>query len=123
MAVAQDGTINDVPAFVMEKHLERFLVLNWRETELGKEYDILEENGKMIGLQYLRGTRPIDILQETSFLSIQIRMMLMSPGLSQTPETRYFFCDLWPSVLFGSPVSFLRLGPETVPNPLLELPL
>lgn len=60
--VSTDKTIEDVSAFVMEKHLEDFLVRNWAQTELGKEYDIYEEGGECVGQQYETDTGPLDIL-------------------------------------------------------------
>lgn len=45
-----------------EKHLEDFLVENWKETEFGKEYDIYEEDGELVGQQFPSNTGPIDIL-------------------------------------------------------------
>jgi restriction system protein len=60
--VATDETIEDPSIFALEKHLEDFLVQNWRHTELGKHYDIYEEDGEMVGQQYLSDTGPIDIL-------------------------------------------------------------
>lgn len=50
--VGADETAEDPSAFVMEKHLEDFLVLNWAQTELAKEYDIYEEDGERVGQQY-----------------------------------------------------------------------
>jgi len=42
--------------------LEDFLVLNWAQTELGKSYEIYEEDGERVGQQYPTDTGPIDIL-------------------------------------------------------------
>lgn len=60
--VATDETIEDPSVFALEKHLEDFLVKNWKSTELGKRYDIYEEDGEMVGQQYPTDTGPIDIL-------------------------------------------------------------
>lgn len=60
--VSTDGTVEDPSAFAMEKHLEDFLVQNWRFTELGREFDIYEEEGECVGQQYATDTGPIDIL-------------------------------------------------------------
>lgn len=49
-------------AFAFEKHLEDFLVKNWSQTELGKLYDIYEEDGELVGQQYPSDTGPLDIL-------------------------------------------------------------
>jgi len=60
--ISTDETVEDPAAFVMEKHLEDFLVQNWVQTELGKEYDIYEEEGECVGQQYQTDTGPLDIL-------------------------------------------------------------
>lgn len=48
--------------FALEKHLEDFLLQNWGQTELGKEFAIFEEEGECVGQQYPTDTGPIDIL-------------------------------------------------------------
>lgn len=60
--LSTDETVEDPSAFAMEKHLEDFLVQNWAQTELGKEYDIYEEEGERAGQQYPTDTGPIDVL-------------------------------------------------------------
>ncbi len=60
--ISTDPEVEDPAAFVMEKHLEDFLVQNWTQTDLGKEYDIFEEEGERVGQQYSTDTGPIDIL-------------------------------------------------------------
>lgn len=60
--VATDETIEDPSVFALEKHLEDFLVQNWKQTELGKNYNIFEEEGELVGQQYPSDTGPIDIL-------------------------------------------------------------
>lgn len=60
--VVSEETIEDLSAFAMEKHLEDFLVDNWSQTDLGKEYTIYEEDGEMVGQQYQTDTGPLDIL-------------------------------------------------------------
>ncbi len=60
--VAADPTVEDAAAFAMEKHLEDFLVQNWAQTDLGKVYDIYEEDGEQVGQQYQTDTGPLDIL-------------------------------------------------------------
>lgn len=61
-AVVVAEPIEDLAAFAMEKHLEDFLVENWAHTDLGKEYDIYQEDGERVGQQYATDTGPIDIL-------------------------------------------------------------
>jgi restriction system protein len=60
--VSNDETIENVSEFALEKHLEDFLVKNWKSTELGKDYDIYQEDGEFVGQQYPTDTGIIDIL-------------------------------------------------------------
>ena len=60
--VSTDATVEDPSASAMEKHLEDFLVQNWGQTELGREYDIYEEEGERVGQQYATDTGPLDVL-------------------------------------------------------------
>lgn len=60
--VATDASIEDPTVFALEKHLEDFLVHNWKHTELGKNYDIYEDDGELVGRQYPSDTGPIDVL-------------------------------------------------------------
>jgi restriction system protein len=57
-----DPTVEDPIAFAMEKHLEEFLVKNWSQTSLGKEFDIFSVDGVVEGQQFETDTGPIDIL-------------------------------------------------------------
>jgi len=60
--IAIDETIENPVAFAMEKYLEEFLVDNWEQTELGRNYDIYEDEGERIGRQYNTDTGAMDIL-------------------------------------------------------------
>lgn len=60
--IASDPTVEDAAEFAMEKHLEEFLVQNWAQTDLGKSFDIYEEDGERVGQQYETDTGPLDIL-------------------------------------------------------------
>ena len=60
--ISSDDSVEDPTVFAIEKHLEDFLVENWDQTELGKSYDIIEEEGELVGQQYPTDTGPIDIL-------------------------------------------------------------
>lgn len=60
--IATDPSIEDPSTFALEEHLEEFLVLNWKQTDFGKNYDIFEEDGEVAGQQYPTDTGPIDIL-------------------------------------------------------------
>ncbi|MDQ3805032.1 MAG: endonuclease NucS [Acidobacteriota bacterium] len=48
--------------FAMEKHLEDFLVRNWESTELGKKYELIEQDGDIISPQYRTEVGSIDLL-------------------------------------------------------------
>lgn len=60
--VASDPVIEDPVAFAMEKHLEAFLIANWAQTELARDFAIYEEDGEPVGQQYATDAGPIDIL-------------------------------------------------------------
>lgn len=60
--VATSAEVEEASEFALEKHLEDFLINNWKYTDLGKKYDIFEEDGEPVGQQYLTDTGPIDIL-------------------------------------------------------------
>ncbi len=57
-----DPTIEEPANFALEKHLEDFLVENWKQTLLGKRFNIFEDEGEKVGQQYQTDTGPIDIL-------------------------------------------------------------
>ncbi|NDE89549.1 MAG: DUF1016 family protein [Alphaproteobacteria bacterium] len=59
--ISTDATVEDPSSFALEAHLEEFLVKNWAHTELGKDYDIYEEDG-VKAQQYQTDTGPLDIL-------------------------------------------------------------
>lgn len=60
--ISTDQTVEDPSVFALENHLEDFLFQNWKQTELGKTYEIYEdENGT--GKQYVTDDNGrIDIL-------------------------------------------------------------
>ena len=60
--LSNDETIEDPSVFALEKHLEEFLIQNWKNTEIGKNYDIFEDSGEKIGQQYITDDGRIDIL-------------------------------------------------------------
>ena len=60
--ISTDSSIEDATQFAMEKYLEEFLIHNWAQTDLGKEFEIYEEDGEQVGRQYLTDTGPMDIL-------------------------------------------------------------
>lgn len=60
--MTSEGLVEDPVAFAMEKHLEDFLVANWAQTELGRDWDIYTDEGELVGQQYPTDTGPLDIL-------------------------------------------------------------
>lgn len=60
--ISTDETIENPYEFALEEHLEDFLIQNWESTELGKQYDIYEDEGEIVGQQYPCDTGQIDIL-------------------------------------------------------------
>ena len=48
--------------FYMEKQLEDFIIHNWQNSELGKKYDLIIEEGELLSQQYRTSIGPIDIL-------------------------------------------------------------
>jgi Holliday junction resolvase-like predicted endonuclease len=52
-----------VSRFALEAHLHEFLEENWEQIELGKDWDLLEEDGEVIGSHYKTGeVGEIDLL-------------------------------------------------------------
>jgi restriction system protein len=64
--VATHADIEDPLEFAMEKHLEEFMVANWAQTPLVKDWKIFEEDGELIGQQYVTDAGIIDILARSS---------------------------------------------------------
>ena len=57
-----DVTIENPSEFALEEQLEEFLMENWKSTALGKNYEIYEEDGELVGQQYSTDVGEIDIL-------------------------------------------------------------
>lgn len=60
-----DETVENPLSFVLERHLEDFLVSNWPHTELEKKYDLFEQDGEIVGRQFPTDTGEIDILAQS----------------------------------------------------------
>ena len=75
--LSTDETVENPSAFALEKHLEDFLVKNWEQTDLGREYDIFEEEGERVGQQYATDTGQLDILaiskDKTKLLVVELK--------------------------------------------------
>lgn len=54
--------VDDDVVFALESQLKEFLVANWANTELGKKYDIFEDEGQRVGVEYPTDTGRMDIL-------------------------------------------------------------
>lgn len=75
--ISTDETVEDPAVFALEKYLEDFLVHNWAQTDLGREYDIYEEDGDKVGQQYPTDTGSLDILaikkDKTELLVVELK--------------------------------------------------
>lgn len=60
--IATDPDVEDPATFALESHLQEFLVQNWSQTELGRHYDIYQENGELVGNHLRTDTGELDIL-------------------------------------------------------------
>lgn len=58
----QSASVRAQGLFYMEKQLEDFIIFNWEETQLGKRYDLIYEEGELKSQQYRTEIGPIDIL-------------------------------------------------------------
>ncbi len=58
----RDDEPTDPALFYMESQLEDFLIENWDRTELGKRYDLIEEDGELVSQQFRTNIGIIDIL-------------------------------------------------------------
>ena len=62
ITVKDEGSDFSRGLFYMEQQLEDFIIQNWNESEFGKKYDLIEEDGDLKSQQYRTGIGPIDIL-------------------------------------------------------------
>ena len=58
---SNDSEIENPSMFALESHLEHFIIENWEQTILAKDYDIFQD-GELTGKQFPTDTGPIDIL-------------------------------------------------------------
>lgn len=64
--------------FGLERYLQEFLVDNWQNTELGRDWELLEEDGEIVGTYYNTGeVGEIDLLakhrHENSWLVVELK--------------------------------------------------
>jgi hypothetical protein len=73
----QTDTPKQISSFLLEKHLEDFLVKNWDQTPFAKQYKIYEEEGVQVGKQYRTETGPLDVLaislDKSEFLVVELK--------------------------------------------------
>lgn len=75
---SRDESVEDPSAFVIEQHLEEFLIHNWAQTDLSKKYDLVtDDEGEVVARQYQCDTGRIDILAQSKdkaeFLVIELK--------------------------------------------------
>lgn len=58
----EEGESIQKPEFSLEKHLEDFLLRNWESTDLGKKFELIEEEGDIVSPQYRTDVGNIDLL-------------------------------------------------------------
>jgi len=61
----EDERVENYADFGLEAHLEEFLIENWDKIPLGRKYDILEEDGDIVGQQYVTPVGRMDILTKS----------------------------------------------------------
>lgn len=61
----EESQIETYEEFGLESHLEDFLIENWNKLDLGQKYNILEEDGDIVGQQYITPIGRIDILAKS----------------------------------------------------------
>jgi len=62
IVIPREEAVEDPYVFVLEQHLEDFLVKNWALTELGGDYEIYQQEDGQKGQQFPTDTGYIDIL-------------------------------------------------------------
>lgn len=60
--IKKEDTVLSQGLFYMEKQLEDFIIYNWKNTEIGKRFDLIIEDGEIVSQQYRTEIGPIDIL-------------------------------------------------------------
>jgi hypothetical protein len=60
--IKDEDSVFNKGIFYMEKQLEDFIIHNWKNTELGKRFDLIIEDGVLVSQQYRTDIGIIDIL-------------------------------------------------------------
>lgn len=74
----------DKSLFYLEEQLEDFLIKNWDRTELGKKYDLIEEDGELKSQQYKTKIGEIDILVKEKKTGVYVVIELKRGQSSDT---------------------------------------
>lgn len=64
-ALGIENSMESLESFGLESQLEDFIVENWDKLSLGKNYEIIKEDGEIIGQQYVTPVGRIDILAKS----------------------------------------------------------
>jgi hypothetical protein len=62
LEVKNESSVVSTGLFYMEKQLEDFIIENWESTQLGKDLELIYEEGSLKSQQYRTDIGPIDIL-------------------------------------------------------------
>ena len=60
--VKDETSVISTGLFYMEQQLEDFIIRNWKETQFGKKYDLIFEDGELKSQQFRTDIGRIDIL-------------------------------------------------------------
>ena len=77
LEIKKESSIINQGLFYMEKQLEDFIIENWENTEFGKKYDLIYEDGELISQQFQTSIGKIDILAKdkikNNFVVIELK--------------------------------------------------
>ena len=67
LEIKDETSVVSTGLFYMERQLEDFIIHNWEETELGRKYDLIYEEGELKSRQFNTEIGRIDILAKDKF--------------------------------------------------------
>lgn len=70
--VKNENSVVSTGLFYMEKQLEDFIIQNWESTQLGREYELIYEEGILVSQQYRTDIGPIDILAKSKITGAHV---------------------------------------------------
>ena len=92
--ISTDPDVEDAATFALEEHLADFLIKNWDQTLLSKDFTIYEEDG-MPGQQFPTDAGPIDIFAVSKYKKRLLVIELKRGGASEVvvgQTLRYMSC-------------------------------